>query len=231
MKKKRFAVLLMTALLLVPTAFADTADAAGAAKGKSLSVRTFQFKHKQAENAAAAIKSLMSADGTMSIQPKTNSLVVTDDPDNLKKIAALLAEFDVAPQPFHLSVRLVSAGRVAGDRAGRVPEELRDVESKLALLRYNSVQSIGAAEVSGKEGGAGLVDLAAYRAEFSFGEYDPASDSIRISDFRLSRLDGDQLAPMMKTTLNLKLGQTVIMAVTRDAQSQRALMMVLSARR
>ena len=227
---KRIAVLMMMALLLGPAAFAD-ADAADAAKAKSLSVRTFQFKHKQAETAAATIKSLVSADGTISIQPKTNSLVVTDSPENLKKIAALLGEFDVAPQPFHLTVRLVSAGRVAGDRAAKVPEELRDVESKLALLRYNSIESIGSADVSGREGGPGLVELAAYRADFQFGEYDPASDSIKITDFKLSRLDGDQLAPMMKTTLNLKLGQTVIMAVTRDAQSQRALMMVLSARR
>lgn len=222
---KRMAVMLMAALLLVPAAFADDA----AEVGKSLSVRTFQFKHKQAENAAAMIKPLLGGEGTMSIQPKTNSLVVTDDPENLKKIAQALAEYDVAPQPFHLSVRLVSAAR--GGRGQRVPEELRDVESKLALLRYDVLESIGAAEVAGKEGGAGLVELAAYRADFQFGEYDPASDSIRISDFRLSRLDGDQLAPMMKTTLNLKLGQTVIMAVTRDAQSQRALMMVLSARR
>lgn len=223
---KRIAVVLMMALMLVPAAMADTADV-----GKSLSVRTFTFKHKQAENAAGLIKSLMSADGTISIQAKTNALVVTDEPENLKKIAAALAEFDLAPQPFHLTVRLVSAGRVAGDRATRVPENLRDVESKLALLRYNSIESLGAAEVSGKEGGPGLVDLASYRADFQFGEYDPASDSIQISDFKLSRRDGDQLAPMMKTTLNLKLGQTVIMAVTRDAQSQRALMMVLSAKR
>lgn len=227
---KQIAVVLMLTLFLVPAALgADAADTADV--GKSLSVRTFSFKHKQAEHAAAMIKPLMSADGTMSIQPKTNALVVTDEPENLKKIAAALAEFDVAPQPFHLTVRLVSAGRVPGDRATRVPEELKDVESKLALLRYNSIENLGAAEVSGKEGGPGLVDLATYRADFQFGEYDPASDSIQISDFKLSRRDGDQLAPMMKTTLNLKLGQTVIMAVTRDAQSQRALMMVLSARR
>jgi hypothetical protein len=223
---KRTAVVLMMALFLVPTAMADTADV-----GKSLSVRTFTFKHKQAENAAGLIKSLMSADGTMSIQAKTNALVVTDEPENLKKIAAALAEFDLAPQPFQLTVHLISAGRVPGDRATRVPEELRDIESKLAVLRYNSIDSVGSADVSGKEGEPGMVDLAAYRAEFQFGEYDPASDTIQISDLKLSRRTGDQLAPMLKTTLNLKLGQKVVMAITRDAQSQRALMMVLSAKR
>jgi Bacterial type II/III secretion system short domain len=223
---KRIAVVLMMALFFVPAAMADTADV-----GKSLSVRTFTFKHKQAENAAGLIKSLMSADGTMSIQAKTNALVVTDEPENLKKIAAALAEFDLAPQPFQLTVHLISAGRVPGDRATRVPEELRDIESKLAVLRYNSIDSVGSADVSGKEGEPGMVDLAAYRAEFQFGEYDPASDTIQISDLKLSRRAGDQLAPMLKTTLNLKLGQKVVMAITRDAQSQRALMMVLSAKR
>jgi hypothetical protein len=50
-------------------------------------------------------------------------------------------------------------------------------------------------------------------------------------DFKLSRLEADQLAPMMKTTLNLKLGQTVIIGATKQAQSQRALMIVFSAKR
>ncbi|MEO8380539.1 MAG: secretin N-terminal domain-containing protein [Acidobacteriota bacterium] len=221
---KRISVAMLFLLFVSVAAFADAADV-----GKNLSVRTFQFKHKQADQAAAMIKSLMSGSGSFTVQPTANSLVVTDDPENLKRIAAAIAQFDAPPQPFQLSVRLVSAARGGGGR--RVPENLRDIESKLALLRYDTVEALGSANVDGKEGDAGTVDLATYRADFHFGEYDPASDSIKISDFKLSRLDGDQVAPMMKTTLNLKLGQTVIMAVTRDAQSQRALMMVLSARR
>jgi hypothetical protein len=221
---KRIAVVSMMLCLLAAPMFGDAADV-----GKSLSVRTFQFKYKQADQAAAMIKSLMSASGTFTVQPGANSLVVTDDPQNLKRIAAALATFDAPAQPFHLSVRLISAAK--GGAAARVPEGLRDVESKLSLLRYNNLESLGSAGVDGKEGDTGSVDMTGYRADFKFGEYDPASDSIQISDFKLSRLEGEQLAPMMKTTLNLKLGQTVIMAVTRDAQSQRALMMVLSARR
>lgn len=223
---KRLAVVMMMALLLVSvSALADAADA-----GKNLSVRTFTFKHKQAEKAAAIIKPLMSATGSMSIQPSANSLVVTDEPETMKKIAEALTAYDAPPQPFQLTVRLISARRGPGERA-RVPAELKELESKLAMLRYNEVDSLGAADVDAKEGQPGTIDLASYRADFKFGEYDPASDTIQISDFKLSRLDGDQLAPMMKTTLNLKLGQTVIFAVTRDAQSQKALMLVLSARR
>ncbi|HEX8170126.1 MAG TPA: secretin N-terminal domain-containing protein [Thermoanaerobaculia bacterium] len=222
---KRLSIALAALLLVAVSAFADAADA-----GKRLSVRTFQFKHKQADAAAAVIKPLMSGEGSMSIQPSANALSVTDVPENLKRIAAAIAQFDAPAQPFRLSIRLVSAGRVAGDGA-RVPDELRDVAPKLALLRYNVLEGIGAAEVTGHEGENGSIDLNGFRAELKFGDYDPASDSIKVGDFKLSRLEGDTLAPMMKTTLNLKLGQTVIIGATKQANSPRALMIVIAATR
>jgi hypothetical protein len=224
---KRFATIVLT-LLLVSVSVSAFADDAGDA-GKSLSVRTFQFKFKKAENAAAVIKPLMSAEGSISIKAAGNSLVVTDLPENMKKIADALANFDKEAQPFRLSVRLVSAGRGA-DNEGRVPSELRDVAPKLAMLRFNVLDAIGTAEVLGKEGEPGQIDLNGYRADFKFGAYDPASDSINLVDFKLSRLEADQLAPMYKTTLNLKLGQTVVMGATRP-QGNRALMIVFTAKR
>jgi len=220
---KRFATYLMVVLFVSASAFADAADV-----GRSLKVQTFQLKHKQADVAAGVIKPLMSADGSMSIQPAANSLVVTDLAENVKKIAAALAQFDAPPQPLQLSIRLVAASR--GD-AGRIDSALSDVAPKLALLRYNVLESAGSAQVTGREGEAGLVDLTGYRADFRFGEYDPASDSVKLSDFKLLKLDGDQLTPVLKTTLNLRLGQTVIIGATRQPGSQRALMIVVTARR
>ncbi|HYK05277.1 MAG TPA: secretin N-terminal domain-containing protein [Thermoanaerobaculia bacterium] len=216
------------AVLLVSTS--AFADAAAGDVGKSLTVRTFQLKHKQADRAAAVIRPLMSAEGSMNIQPTSNALVVTELPDNLKKIAAALAKFDAPAQTLQLTIRLVSAGRGTAEQA-HVDPVLGDVESKLSLLRYNILESIGSAKVSGKEGEPGLVELNGYRADFKFGEYDPASDSVQLGEFRLSRLSGDQLAPMLKTTLNLKLGQTVIIGATKDPNSSRALMIVVTAQR
>ncbi|HUP62027.1 MAG TPA: secretin N-terminal domain-containing protein [Thermoanaerobaculia bacterium] len=224
---KRFFFFALTLLLVCGSAMADDAGDVG----KSLSVRTFQFKHKQAENAASVIKALLSVEGSMSIQPSANSLVVTDAPENLKKIAATLLKFDTEAQSFRLAVRLVSASRLAEGEKERMAAELRDVAPNLKVLRYNAFDAVGAADVLGKEGEAGIVDLNGYRADFRFGEYDPASDSIKLSDFKLARLEGDQLSPMLKTTLNLKLGQTVIIGATKQANSQRALMIVVSATR
>jgi len=222
---KRIGITLLAMLLVSTAAFADAGDV-----GRNLSVQTFLFKFKQAENAASVIKPLMSADGSMQIQPAANSLIVTDAPENMKRIAAALKQFDLPAQPFKLSVRLVSARRGSAGES-RIDAELSDVSSKLALLRYNVLERLGLAEVTGKEGDPGMVELGQHRADFRFGEYDPASDSLKVGDFRLLRHEGDQLTPMMKTTLNLKLGQTVIIGVTKDAQSQRALMIVVTAKR
>ena len=221
---RRIFVALIALAMMTGVAYADAADA-----GKALSVRTFQFKFKEADKAAAVIKQLVSADGSMSIQPSTNSLVVTDHPDNLKAIAATLEKYDAPAQNVKLSVRLVGASRV--DAAPATDPALKDVANELSMLRFNAFERLGEAEVQGKEGEPGLVELGSgYRAEFKFGEYDPASDTIKLNDFRLSKLQSDQLVQIYKASLNLKIGRTVIIGATKP-QGQRALMIVVVAKR
>jgi len=225
MKVKSILFVLCAVLFAAFTATAEPREGA-----QALSVRTFTFKYKDADKAAAVIKPLMSAEGTMSIQPKTNALAVTDHAENLKAISKALAEFDTAAQPFRLSIRIVSAAR---EGSARVPDDLKDVAQKVALLHFNAFSREGDANVQGKEGDNGLVDMqTGYRAEFKFGEYDPASESIKINDLHVSRVGKDnQLTSLVTTSLNLRIGQTYILGAAKSPQSQRALMIVLVARR
>jgi hypothetical protein len=219
-------------LALSGAAFAEPAAAAADAK-PALAVRSFSFKFKQADKAAAAIKPLLSKEGSMSIQPSTNSLVVTDRAENLKSVAKLIGDFDKEPQSFRLYVRVVGASRVEG--TPKIADDLKDVARKLAILPYNSYESVGEATVQGKEGDPGLIDMSTgYRANFKFGEYDPASDSIAVNDLQIAKLTGaqhDQLTSLLKTSLNLTIGQTYVLGASKAPQSQRALMIVLVARR
>lgn len=226
MNLKRFTLILVAIFFAAGTLLAEPVGDKGA-----LSVRSFTFKAKEADKAAAVIKGLLSVDGSMSIQPSSNSLVVTDHPENLKVITKALADFDAQPagQPIRISIRLVSAGRVESN--ARVPKELEDVAAKMAMFRFNNFENAGEANVDGKEGDAEVVDLPGYRADFKIGEYDASSDSVKVSDFHLSRLQKDQLASLLKTTLNLRIGQMYIVGVSKTAQSQRALMIVITARR
>jgi hypothetical protein len=222
--------LLTTFLLCVLAAGVAMADPAPAAdSGKSLVVRTFQFKYKDADRAAAIIKPLVSTEGSMSIQPSTNALVVTDRAENVKTIAAALSDFDKPPQALKLTVRLIAAAR--GDSAAAVPADLREIAGKLAVLGYNSIEDLGIANVEGHEGEPASVDLTTgYREDFRFGEIDPGTDSVKLNDFKVSKLQKDQLVQLYKASLNLRIGQTLIFGVTKN-QGGRALFLVFSVHR
>jgi hypothetical protein len=235
MKLKRVLLMILMMVALSGAAFAEPAAAtAPAVDGKqALAVRSFSFKFKQADKAAAAIKPLLSKEGSMSIQPSSNSLVVTDRTENMKAVAKMIGDFDKAPQSFRLYVRIVGASRVEG--TPKIADDLKDVARKLAILPYNFYENVGEATVQGKEGDSGLIDMSTgYRANFKLGEYDPASDSIAVNDLQIAKLTGekrDQLTPLLKTTLNLTIGQPYILGAAKGPQSQRALMIVLVARR
>jgi type II secretory pathway component GspD/PulD (secretin) len=227
---KRIALLTVLLLSLGTAALADDAAPAPAGEEKSLSVYTYQFKHKEAEKAASAIKALVSAEGTVAIQPATNSIVVTDRPENVRQISAALQRYDAPPQSVRLTVRLATASRQPAPAT--VPESLKDVAPKLEMMRYNALESLGTANIESREGQPAFVELSGgYRADFRVGEFDPATDMIQLADFKLSKLQGDQLAQVYKTTLNVKVGQTLIIGATRDPQSQKALVVIIAAKR
>jgi len=221
---KRVLILLTLCLFATGVAIAEPAGDA-----KALNVKTFQFKYKDADKAAAIIKQLMSPEGSMSIQPASNSLVVTDRAEKMKAITDALASFDTAPHPVKLSLRLVGAART--DTATKIPVEMREIGAKLAVLRYNAIDDLGNANVDGHEGQPTTIDLQnGYRVDFKFGEYDPSSDSIKLDDFRLSKVEKDQLVQVYQASFNLKVGQTLIFGATKTP-GQRAIFFVFNARR
>lgn len=221
---KRVLTTLIVCILAAGIAVAEPVDA-----GKSLVVRTFQFKYKDADRAAGVIKPLISAQGSMSIQPTANALVVTDRAENIKAVAAALADFDTPPRALKLSVHLIAAGR--GDGSAAIPADLREIAGKLSILGYNAIEDLGTANIEGREGEPASADLpTGYREDFRFGEIDASSDSVKVNDFKVSRLQKDQLVQLYKASLNLRIGQTLIFGVTKN-QGGRALFLVFVVRR
>lgn len=220
-------------LLLV---FGATALRADDAPSPQLSARSFQFRFRDPERAAAIIKPLMSAQGSFSIQPSSNTLVITDRPENLRTIAETLEQFDRPARAFRIELKLVAASRASA--AAKVPDDLKEIAGKLAAtLRFNSFEKIGDLVAEGKEGDPVTIRLeSGYGAEFKISEFDPLSGSLRLNEFQLTRLQKtakqeSQVVPLLKTSLNLKIGQTVVLGVSRQPESQRALMLVLVAKR
>jgi hypothetical protein len=217
--------------------FATVAWAEDAAAERGLGSRSFKLNFKSPERAAVVIRPLVSQEGSISIQPATNTLVVTDLPENIRRIGEALQQFDAPAKPFRVELQIVAASRAS--TPGKVPQDLQEVASKLgAVLRYNSFEMLADFDAQGKEGDS-LANLQVgdgYRADVKIGEYDPVSQTLRIEEFRLSKAQPAQqgestVAPLLKrTSLNLKLGQTLILGASRLPQSDRALMLVLVAR-
>lgn len=224
---KRLFLALTLLMFGTSIAFADAAE--------GLTSHTYTFKHKSAERAATVIKSLVSEEGSVSIQPKNNTLTVTDRASNVKSIGAALAKFDQPAQMFRISVKLVAASRAASN--AKVPDDLKEISAKLSgVLKFNSFEKLGEIDARVKEGDPFVVEKVAdtYRADFTLGEYDPLTDSVRVEEFRLQKKSGaesGELVQLLKTSLNLKLGQTIILGAARSPQSDRTLMVVLLSQR
>ena|SRR5687767_2822271 len=203
--------------------------------GASLRTRSFRLSYRTPERAAAVVRPLISAEGSVSIQPGTNTVVITDRPENLAGVAKALEQFDAPARPFRVELKVVAVSRAESPAA--VPEDLKDLSQKLgAVLRFNSFEKMAEFNAEGKEGDV-LLNLQvsdSYRADMTFGEHDPVKDVVRLQDVQISRVPpGGQgtVEPLLKrTSLNLKVGQTVILGAQRP-ESNRALMFVLVARR
>lgn len=222
-------------LIVLIVALAAVGVAAQQADGKVV-VQTYKFKFKTADRAAQVIRPLIGSEGSVSIQPGSNTLVISDRAQNVEKISKAIAEYDVPSRTFKLEIKLVAAGRVTGTPPA-VPEDLRDVSTKLSgVLRFNSFEKVGELAVTGSEGDSVKRDVdGLYQADFTIGEYDPVTGSVQLSDFRLGRYQQaaagrKELSDLLKTTLNLKVGQTVVLGASKLPESNRALLLIVVAR-
>ena len=196
------------------------------AAGESLVSRAFELQHKDPQRVIETIQGLLSRDGSYSIQPARQTIVVTDTPANIEKVAGILAELDVPARSYTLQLTLVSASR--STNPPQVPADLVEISKKLSgVLRFNTFEKLGSTIARGNEGTSMSLAIDGYHAAFGFGQYDPLSQSLKVEDFRLDRTKDSTGSPLIRTSLNLRVGQTVVLGASRQPESGKALMIVL----
>lgn len=198
------------------------------AAGDSLVSRAFELEHKDPQRVIDTVQGLLSRDGSYSIQPAKQTIVITDTPATLERVAEVLGQLDVPPRNYTLNLTLVSASRSANPP--KVPEDLTEISRKMSgVLRFNTFEKLGSATTRGNEGTDLVFEIDGYQARFGFGQYDPLSQSLKIDDFRLDRTKDSTGSPLIRTSLNLRVGQTVVLGASRQPESGKALMIVLLA--
>jgi hypothetical protein len=206
--------------------------ALAAQPGDALVLHAYTLRYQQAIEAIPLIQPLLTNRGALELQPSGNTLVIRDTQAALARIVPVLRAFDHPAQPIRLEVLIVRASRAVvsppafhSDLPEAMTRRLRQ------LLPYDSYETQAQAELASQEGQAVSYDLGEdYVVSFRVGTLLDAHH-VKLSDFDVSHRASNHkpLVPLVHTSINLSLDQTMSLGLARSESSREALMIVVTA--
>lgn len=202
-----------------------------AAPGELGAVRlmVFTLERRPVFDALSVVRPLLSVQGSVEFDPNHNTISVRDNLAALSRVATAIRAFDRESQPVRIGVSLVLA-QVAKISPVPLDEGIeQDLLARLRqLMRFNTFSLLTHGEISSREGEAVDYEMAqGYRLSFELGTVGDGK-RIRLSEFRMARVQpGQAEKELMRSVVNLGLDQPLILGLTRDEASDRALMLVL----
>ncbi len=211
----------------IPTWCALALLAVTACGGPRLDTRTFQLRYMNGDDAARLLSPYVFADrqgapGAMS--QLRGSITVRETPDNLDKIARVLAEFDRPKPSVRLTFQIIHA-----DGAATTDPAIAEVEGTLRkLFRFRGYSLVAEAVVGGMAGSEisqwvpGLGGP--YHIRAGIGDVGGSGDSVFV---RVEAgLEGSG-ATSLHTTVTLRAGQTAVLGNTQMSQKLGALILTV----
>lgn len=225
-----FVVLLILAALLPPAPVA--ADAAGS----GLVTRSFTLRYRSADDAYLLVSPYLSPRGSIRTQPHQKTLTVSDTPEAVRQVEALIAGFDLPPRTVQVAVQLILAS-VDKSNAAPPPPTIRGVIERLNALntRWSDYRLVGDAHVLGTEGERSTLRVGDdYRVDFRIDPLDEESRVIRFRPFELARREmtaegNERYSPVLNTVLNLRDSQLFVVGASKMERSNKALFMTVTA--
>lgn len=197
-------------------------------------VRVIQLRHHMARDAAAMVEALLSSEGSVLIHPGRNTITVRDRPAITRQIAERLAAWDVEPHPFRVRVRLIMASSApAGDDQPKARLEGFGAELT-GLFRWGGFEDIDSYHVRVREGVE--VETRAggnFTVRFTLRTVPGEPERVQLAPCEVSRTVGHEHGVGLRRTLlrsavNLQLGQTGILIASRSEEAQKALIVILA---
>lgn len=222
------------------------ATTAEATPRRGMQVYAHTLKHRPAPDALSVIQPLLSAEGTVEVQPGGNTLVIRDNPATIEQVVARLTRFDREPEDLRFDIQIVRAGPrraisppLPPDKEipGEVIERLRE------LLRYEDYRLLAQAGMTSSEGEEVTYSLGqSYSVSFRLGAVTAAGEGgerLRLEDFRIIEKPtgtpnkGRQLEPreLFRATLNLWVDRPFNLVLPQSSSENEALMVAISCRR
>jgi hypothetical protein len=198
-------------------------------------VRVFALKHRSADDALPLVRPILSDAGSVMLEPKTNEITVRDAAASVERAAQAIASYDVPLRGVDIAVTLLKATSdpKSGPLRADVSAEIRGIGERLKkLFNVTDFTRLDSVVVRGTEGQrVAWVIGANYHLQFLL---DPSRDGRRLQfrDLSLERIrrDGgkESRGEILRTTINVNVGQPYILGVGKDEAAKGALFLVLA---
>jgi hypothetical protein len=203
-------------------------------------VRVFNLKNASVIEAFTAIEPLLSADGSVTVQPSRGRITIQDSPRVVGKITALIDELDRIPGEYRIEVELLEG--LDSERVSDLPPEL---DRRLhRMFPFKSYRRAGRTVFQGEFGQPTTASLSRnYRLSFlaessSVPESTPwgvadIGDRTQVKWLRLDRLSttvggGEKLDELLRTTVFLSPRQKMIIGAGSSEDSATGLVLILT---
>lgn len=197
-------------------------------------VRVFALKHRTADDALPLVRPLLSDAGSVMLEPRTNELTVRDTSAAVERAAQAIAAYDVPLRGVDVAVTLLkaTADPKAASPKTDVSAEIRGIGERLKkLFNVTDFTRLDSVVMRGMEGQrVAYVIGANYRLQFLV---DPSRDGRRLQfkDLSLERVHREGTketrGEILRTSINVSIGQPYILGVGKDEAARGALFLVL----
>ena len=242
-RARRCLLPLVAALGLAGGALAQPPAGAPEAVSDGLRVYAYPLEHQPASEALALVRPLLSARGTVELQPGGNTIVLRDSLAALTRIVPQLRALDHPPQSLRLDVKVVQAFVGPATAGGYSPVPMHQgvlspalTRQLRGLLRYDTFIQLAGARLDVREGENVLYELGTdFAVGFKLGTL-MADKRIKLHGFRIARraTTGPFAKPerqLVGTSLHLWVDQTQVLGLAKDEDAGHALLVVVSCSR
>jgi len=203
------------------------------ALAEELSVKVFVLRYRRVEEAALLIRGQLSDAASVTLTQRLNAMTVTDRDDNLKRVAKVLADFDIPPRGFTFAIKLVRAR--ADVPAGSMSREIGGLGAKLkSLFQFNDYSLIDSALLRGVEGGHVEARFGTeYQLAFTIRSPGAGNDLV-LSPFVLSKVWNQPgqaafMKNLYRAAMPVTIAQTLVVGASKEEASKSAIILILLA--
>lgn len=238
-----FLALVFSLAIVLPAFAEDPAEEAGQATSPQLKNELVQLKYAKAQYILVLLRPYLSRQGNVSIMPDGNIIVISDFPENVAKVLAVVKELDVKPADLLFTVQLVLGSEEAEKGAEDMPNDpiIKELRNLLKYKHYSLLDTSLIRAMDAQDSEVRLGERADFQLWLKPKVIKDEKASLIQTEVRLRRVVIAGMPPgatsakveyittdLIGTTLNIKSGDKTVVGVSKLDGSGKGLILIIS---